>query len=100
VNTFYLHPTDVGLTKSPPDALRGGSAEDNAAIARRVLAGEPGAQRDVVLLNAAAALLIAGTVSRIQDGLTTAAEVIDNGKAAAVLEDLRRLSTSSEATPA
>jgi anthranilate phosphoribosyltransferase len=100
VNTFYLHPTDVGLTKSPPDALRGGSAEDNAAIARRVLAGEPGAQRDVVLLNAAAALLIAGRVSRIQDGLTTAAEVIDNGKAAAVLEDLRRLSTSSEATPA
>jgi len=39
-------------------------------------------------------------VSRIQDGLTTAADVIDNGKAAAVLEDLRRLSTSSEATPA
>jgi anthranilate phosphoribosyltransferase len=100
VNTFYLHPTDVGVTKSAPGALRGGSADDNAAIARSVLAGEPGPQRDVVLLNAAAALLIEGTVSRIQDGLAMAADVLDNGKAAAVLEDLRRLSTSSEATPA
>jgi anthranilate phosphoribosyltransferase len=100
VNTFYLHPTDVGMTKSAPDALRGGDAEDNASIARRVLAGEPGPQRDVVLLNAAAALLIAGSVSRIQDGLALAADAIDNGKAAAVLEELRRLSTSSEATPA
>ena len=100
VNTFYLHPTDVGLMKSAPDALRGGNADDNAIIARRVLAGERGPQRDVVLLNAAAALLIAGRVARIQDGLDMAAEVIDNGKTAAVLEDLRRLSTSSEATPA
>ena len=100
VNTFYLHPTDVGLMKSAPDALRGGNADDNATIARRVLAGERGPQRDVVLLNAAAALLIAGRVTRIQDGLAMAAEVLDNGKTAAVLEDLRRLSTSSEATPA
>src|SRR5687767_5740596 len=100
VNTFYLHPSDVGLSKSAPDALRGGDADENARIARQVLAGEPGPPRDVVLLNAAAALLIAGTVSRIRDGLAMAAEVIDNGKTAAVLEDLRRLSTSSEATPA
>src|SRR5262245_8595354 len=100
VNTFYLHPTDIGLGKSAPDALRGGNADDNARIARGVLAGERGPQRDVVLLNAAAALLIAGRVTRLQDGLAMAADVIDNGKAAAVLEDLRRLSTSSEATPA
>src|SRR5687767_3645073 len=57
VNTFYLHPSDVGLTKSAPDALRGGNADENARIARQVLAGEPGPPRDVVLLNAAAALL-------------------------------------------
>ena len=100
VNTFYLHPADIGLTKSAPDALRGGNAEDNARIARAVLAGEPGPQRDVVVLNAAAALLIAGMVRRIQDGQALAAAAIDNGKAAAVLEDLRRLSTSSEAAPA
>lgn len=100
VNTFYLHPADVGLTKSAPDALRGGNADDNANIARRVLAGDRGPQRDVVLLNAAAALLIAGRVNGIRDGLAMAAEVIDNGRAAAVLDDLRRLSTSPEATPA
>jgi len=92
VNTFYLHPSDVGLSKSGPDALRGGDVADNAVIARRVLSGEPGPQRDVVLLNAAAALLIAGKVDRIQDGLAMAAAAIDSGRAAAVLEDLRQVS--------
>jgi anthranilate phosphoribosyltransferase len=100
VNTFYLHPSDVGLAKSAPDALRGGNADDNARIARQVLAGEPGPPRDVVLLNAAAALLIAGRVTRIQDGLRLAAEALDSGRAAGVLEDLRRVSSSSEAAPA
>jgi anthranilate phosphoribosyltransferase len=95
VNTFYLHPSDLGLTKSPSETLRGGDAGDNAAIARRVLSGEPGPQRDVVLLNAAAALLIAGRVDRIQDGLSVAADAIDSGRAAAVLENLRRVSTTS-----
>jgi len=100
VNTFYLHPSDVGLTKSAPDALRGGNADDNARIARQVLAGEPGPPRDVALLNAAAALLIAGKVNRIQDGLGMAAEAVDSGRAAGVLEDLRRVSSSSEAASA
>ena len=100
VNTFYLHPGDLGLTKSAPDALRGGNADENAAIARRVLAGEPGPQRDVVLLNAAAALLVAGTVDRIQDGLDLAAAAIDSGKAAGALESLRRVSSGSERAPA
>ncbi|MGH9372418.1 MAG: anthranilate phosphoribosyltransferase [Vicinamibacterales bacterium] len=99
VNTFYLHPADIGLPKSSPEALRGGDAAENAGIAREVLSGKPGAPRDIVLLNAAAALLIAGTVGRIQDGLGPAAEAIDSGRAAAVLDDLRRLSNSSaEAT--
>ena len=100
VNTFYLHPGDLGLTKSAPDALRGGDADENAAIARRVLAGDPGPQRDVVLLNAAAALLVAGTVDRIQDGLELAAAAIDSGKAAGALESLRRVSSGSERAPA
>ncbi len=97
VNTFYLHPTDIGLSKSAPDALRGGDAADNAAIARRVLAGEPGPQRDVVLLNTAAALLIAGRIDRIRDGLAMAAEAVDSGRAAAVLERLTQLSTGTGA---
>ena len=54
VNTFYLHPGDVGLSKAAPETLRGGEAADNAAIARAVLAGDAGAPRDIVLLNAGA----------------------------------------------
>src|SRR6478735_5197779 len=52
VNTFYLHPADVGLHKSAPEALRGGDASDNARIARDVLGGQTGPARDVVVLNA------------------------------------------------
>src|SRR4030095_16759792 len=62
VNTFYVHPADFGLPKARPAQVRGGDAAENAASARRVLAGEKGAQRDIVLLNAAASLLIAERV--------------------------------------
>jgi anthranilate phosphoribosyltransferase len=88
VNTFYLHPADVGLSKSPSTDLRGGDAKDNAAIARAILAGQKGAPRDIVLLNAAASLLIAGKASTIPEGLVMAAEAIDSGRAAAVLDKL------------
>jgi anthranilate phosphoribosyltransferase len=98
VNTFYLHPSDAGLQKSPPEALRGGDAAENAGIARRVLGGERGAPRDIVLLNAAASLLVAGTVARLQDGLTMAAEAVDSGRAATVLDELRRLSQATAQT--
>jgi anthranilate phosphoribosyltransferase len=94
VNTFYLHPTDVGLPKAAPESLRGGDAARNAAIAQSVLAGEQGAARDIVLLNAAASLLIAGAVDRVEAGLTRAAEAIDNGRAAAVLEQLVAVSNA------
>src|SRR5438128_844301 len=63
VNTFYLHPADVGLPKAAAASLKGGNAHENAKIAERILAGERGAPRDVVLLNAGAALFIAGEVS-------------------------------------
>ena len=62
VNTFYLHPADVGLAKAAAGALKGATAQDNAQIIERVLAGERGPARDVVLLNAGAQLLLkAGT---------------------------------------
>jgi len=96
VNTFYLHPADVGLAKSGAEALKGGDAADNVAIARRVLAGEPGPPRDVVLLNAAAALLVAGAVTTIPDGIAMAADAIDSGRAAQVLDALVRLSAEKE----
>ncbi len=94
VNTFYLHPADVGLPKSPPESLRGGDAGDNAAIARAILAGEPGPRRDIVLLNAGASLLIAGKASAVPEGIAMAAEAVDSGRAAQVLEAL--IATSRE----
>ena len=94
VNTFYVHPSDFGLPKSAPSALAGGAAADNAAIACAVLAGEPGAARDIVVLNAAASLLIAGRAATIQEGIAEASLAIDDGRAAA---RLRRLIDASHA---
>jgi anthranilate phosphoribosyltransferase len=95
VNTFYLHPSDVRLPKAPPEALRGGGASDNARIARDVLAGEHGAPRDIVLLNAGAALFIAGRASSVADGLLHAADALDTGRAAEVLAALVRVSNTA-----
>ena len=94
VNTFYIHPADIGLPKAHPDALRGEDAARNAAIVRNLLSGQAGAARDIVLLNTAAALLIAGAESRLERGLARAAEAIDSGRAAAVLDRLVTISTS------
>jgi anthranilate phosphoribosyltransferase len=88
VNTFYLHPSDFGVPKAPGQALQGGDAHANAAIARRILAGERGAPRDIVLVNAGAALLVAGIVKTIGEGMAAAADAIDSGRAAAVLEGM------------
>jgi anthranilate phosphoribosyltransferase len=100
VNTFYVHPSDFGLPKASPAELRGGDAAANADIARAILAGEKGAARDIVLLNAAAALLIAGRVSTIGEGVPQAAAALDNGEAARVLERLVRVSNGQrEAAP-
>ena len=95
VNTFYLHPSDVRIPKASPETLRGGGADDNARIARDVLAGEAGAPRDIVLLNAGAALFIAGAVSSISDGLVRAADALDSGRATDVLATLVRVSNAS-----
>ncbi len=95
VNTFYLHPSDVRIPKASPETLRGGGADANAEIARDVLAGRAGAPRDIVLLNAGAALFIAGAVSSISDGLVMAADALDSGRAADVLATLVRVSNTS-----
>ena len=100
VNTFYVHPGDFGLPKASPAELRGGDAAANADIARAILAGEKGAARDIVLLNAAAALLIAGRVPTIAEGIHQAAAALDNGEAARVLERVVRVSNAQrEAAP-
>jgi len=93
VNTFYLHPADVGLPKASLSALKGGDAQENARIIRRILDGERGAPRDVVLLNAGAGLLIAGRASSVQDGIARAARAIYSGDAAKTLDKLIAVST-------
>ncbi len=97
VNTFYLHPADVGLPKAVPEALKGGDAAENAEIVRDILAGKRGAGRDIVLLNAGAGLLIAGRVGTVPEGITMAAEALDRGRAATVLDKLVALSKNGAA---
>ena len=89
---YQLDPADLGLKRSDPQAVRGGGPDDNARIAREVLDGATGPRRDVVLLNAAAALRAAGRASDWRDGMGMAAEAIDSGRAAEVLERWARLS--------
>jgi anthranilate phosphoribosyltransferase len=92
VKTFYLHPADFGMRKAAPGELGGGDAAANADIIRRVLAGDAGAARDVVLLNAGAALFVAGRAATVVDGIRTAAAAIDDGAARATLDRLVRSS--------
>ncbi len=97
VRTFYLHPTDVGLPKAVPADLKGGDAAHNAAQIRAVLAGEPGPGRDVVLLNAGAALFVCGHAPSLRQGIALGAAAIDDGRAAATLAALVRVTTEAAA---
>jgi anthranilate phosphoribosyltransferase len=100
VKTFYMHPADFGIHKAAPGALRGGSATDNARIITDVLGGQTGAARDVVVLNAGAALLVAGRAESIRDGMEQAVRAIDSGAARATLARLVTLSQTDAATGA
>jgi len=88
INTYYISPEDFGLPRAGLDSLKGGTADENAALLRSILAGTPGPQRDVVLLNAAAVLLAGDAVETLKKGIDLAKEVIDEGKALARLEQL------------
>ena len=81
-----ISPDSMGLMPHPLDALRGGEADYNAAALRRLLLGEPGAYRDAVLLNSAAALIVADEVDDWYAGVEEAAEAIDKGLANALLD--------------
>lgn len=89
VRTYTLSPEDVGFRRSPLESLRGGTPEENAAICVSILQGETGPRRDIVLLNAGAALVAAGLAGTVTDGVARAAESIDGGRAYAKLEALR-----------
>jgi anthranilate phosphoribosyltransferase len=88
VSTFYVHPSDFGLPKAAAGDLTGGDAAENASILKKVLAGERGPRRDVVLLNAGAALFVAGRVDTIREGIAAAASAIDSGAATQRLEQM------------
>jgi anthranilate phosphoribosyltransferase len=86
VRETHLDPTTLGIPRASATDLNGGDATESAEIARAVLAGGHGSRRDVVVLNAAAALEVAGTAATIEDGLALAAAAIDDGRAAATLD--------------
>jgi len=86
--SFEIDPEAFGMPYATPQALQGDDAETNAQILRHIFAGSKGAGRDIVLLNAAAALWIAGRVDGIPDGIMMAADAIDSGKVSQTLEAL------------
>ena len=92
VKTFYLHPGDVGLTKAAPTALQGGSATENARIITDVLDGKAGPARDIVMLNAGAALFVAGHAESIRDGMSRASNAVERGSSKDTLSRLVALS--------
>ncbi|MEK7283163.1 MAG: anthranilate phosphoribosyltransferase, partial [Acidobacteriota bacterium] len=86
-----LAPEEAGLERARLDELKGGDVEQNVAIARGILEGARGPRRDVVLLNAAAALWVAGQAGDLREGVAVAAGAIDSGGALRVVERLRAL---------
>jgi len=94
---FTVSPEDAGLPLWPIEAIKGGEPAENAAALVALLEGQPGAYRDMVLLNASAALVVAGRAGNLRQGAGLAAESIDSGRALDVLIRLRR--ATSEADP-
>jgi len=89
---YQLDPAELGLSKAPVESMRGGGPEENARLAREVLDGAKGPRRDVVLLNASAALRAAGLARDWKEGIGLAAEAIDSGRAGEVLRRWARIS--------
>jgi len=91
--TFNLDPAEFGFRYCRPEDLKGGDAETNAKITLSILNGEPGPKRDVILLNAAAAIYVAGRSKSLKEGLAAAADSIESGRAMNKLEALKRVSS-------
>jgi anthranilate phosphoribosyltransferase len=81
VRTYVVDPVELGLSKADKSELLGAEAGRNAALARRVLGGEIGPHRDIVILNAAAGIVAAGEAADLVDGMIQAADAIDGGEA-------------------
>lgn len=85
--SYVIRPEDFGFKTCSKDELKGGTPDENAEITKSILKGEQGPRRDVVLMNAGAALYVAGKAETMADGIKLAAEMIDSGKALAKLEE-------------
>ena len=94
VTTFEIKPEDVGLSVSKPEQLRGGDAESNAAALIEVLKGKKGPFRDVALLNAAAAIVVAGKAKDLKEGVAIAAKSVDSCEAEGRLDRLIAISNA------
>jgi anthranilate phosphoribosyltransferase len=95
VSSRLFSPEELGLERCTMGELRGGDAQENAAIVKAVLSGTVGPKRDIVLLNAAFSLLAAGKVAGLGEGLALAAETIDSGRAMAQLGKLIALTNNN-----
>lgn len=98
VTVFEVTPEDAGLPRAKPEDLKGGDAQANAAAIHALFDGSKGAYRDIVLLNAAAALIVAGKVATLKDGVALAAQGIDSGGARMALQ--RLVAITNEGVPA
>jgi anthranilate phosphoribosyltransferase len=95
VNEIEIHPEEAGLPVHPFESIVGGTPEENGAAFRALLAGEPSAYRDAVLLNSAAALVVAGRAGSLTEGRDMAMESIDSGAARGRIEALARITSAA-----
>lgn len=95
VTRTEFDPREVGIERRTIDEIAVGDPAANAAVARQVLDGEPGAHRDIVVLNAAAGLVVAGLANNLADGVTQAQAAIDDGRAAGALDRLVAVAASA-----
>ncbi|MBI5740262.1 MAG: anthranilate phosphoribosyltransferase [Nitrospirae bacterium] len=89
VSTYFTAPEDFGLERAGKSELAGGTAQDNAKITSNILKGERGARRDIVIMNAAAALVVGGRAEGLRDAVKVAADAIDSGAAMNKLKEIR-----------
>jgi anthranilate phosphoribosyltransferase len=88
ITSYEVDPADFGLARAQPDDLLGGTAAENAESARRVLGGDAGPHRDIVVLNAAGGFVVAGAAADLAEGVTLAHAAIDDGRAEAKLDEV------------
>lgn len=94
IRRFEITPEEAGLVRATPEALKGGEPSENAQALRAVVAGEKNAYRDIAILNAAGALVVAGKASTLKEGASQAAAALDSGKVATLLDRLVNVSNA------